>query len=464
MQRRTPPLSIAIVGGGYTGAVVAYNLARALPDGSVTIRVVEPRHALGAGVAYSTPDPAHRINVPADRMSIASDAPSHFVDWIRSRNAVRDDPDATVEDGRVFPRRHLFGAYVAEQIGPLVDGGRVTHLRDEVSSIERRAGRFVLKGLHGATHDADVVVLATTHPAPAMPAPLGHLDDRKEIVADIYDREGLRRIGPNERVLIIGNGLTAADAIATLDAHGHRGSIMTLSRRGLRSRGHPAVLSSPRGDFTSQPARTALDLLRRIRREVALASGQGIAWHAVFDALREQAPAIWPALPQPERARLVRHLRTFWDVHRFRAAPQVTAPADRRIAEGSLTVRAGRLLAATKSGRGIDVSYRVRGSPTAICDRFDRIVVTTGPDHGSVTRTIRAISSLHASGDVRADALGLGLDVSATALAIDRRGNEVPGLYVAGPLARASVGELMGLPQVTRHAEFVAAEIARLCK
>jgi uncharacterized NAD(P)/FAD-binding protein YdhS len=464
MRERAPPLSVAIVGGGYTGAVVAYNLARALTDGSVTIRVVEPRPALGAGVAYSTPDPAHRINVPADRMSIASDAPSHFVDWIRSRNAVHDDPEATMEDGRVFPRRHFFGAYVAEEIAPLLESGRVVHVRDEVSSIKRRSGRFALKGLKGTTLEADVVVLATTHPAPAMPAPLRHLAGQEEIVGDIYDGQGLHRIEPDARVLIVGNGLTAADAIATLDARGHRGSIVTLSRHGLRSRGHSAVPSSQRGDFSIQPARTALDLLRRIRREVALASGEGVSWHAVFDALREQAPAIWPALPLQERARLVHHLRTFWDVHRFRAAPQVTASADRRIAEGSLTVRAGRLLVAPKSGGGIDVSIRLRGSPTAVGDRFDRIVVTTGPDHESVTRTVRAIASLHASGDLRADSLGLGLDVSATALAIDERGNEVPGLYVAGPLARASVGELMGLPQVTRHAEFVAGEIARFCK
>jgi predicted metal-dependent enzyme (double-stranded beta helix superfamily) len=48
-------------GGGASGTLVALATLRAIPNAAVT--VVEPRSQLGRGLAYSTPDPRHRLNV-----------------------------------------------------------------------------------------------------------------------------------------------------------------------------------------------------------------------------------------------------------------------------------------------------------------------------------------------------------------------------------------------------------------
>ena len=52
------PVRVAIVGGGFSGAVTAMHLARksTIP---LAIDIIEPRAMLGGGVAYSAVDPAH---------------------------------------------------------------------------------------------------------------------------------------------------------------------------------------------------------------------------------------------------------------------------------------------------------------------------------------------------------------------------------------------------------------------
>ncbi|KAB0679097.1 FAD/NAD(P)-binding protein [Aureimonas leprariae] len=450
---------VVVLGGGFTGAAVAYHLVRRIGRDAARIMVIEPRETLGAGLAYSTPEPAHRINVPAAKMSLDSAEPEQFARWLEAANLPDDDP-AAFEARGVFPQRRVFARYVAAMLAPFLADGRIVHRRTRAERVARVAGgRFEIGLRDGLPVAADILVLATTHPLPAVPEPLRPIATAPGFLADPYDIGALGRVPRDARVLVLGNGLTAADTVATLDRLGHRGPIVSLSRHGLRSRGHSPFPVEAFGDFAAEPSSTALALLRRIRRTVERAAEAGVGWHAVLDAVRNQGGAIWQGLPEAQQRRLVRRLRASWDVHRFRIAPQVEAVLDRLTAEGRLRTFAASLHSARETLAGIEVVFRQRGAASPRIETFDRVVNTTGPAHRDVIAAEPA-RSLHAAGLLRLDAVGLGLATAEDGRAIDLDGRLVPNLFVAGPLARGTFGELMGLLEVTRYAEFVAAQIA----
>jgi 2-polyprenyl-6-methoxyphenol hydroxylase-like FAD-dependent oxidoreductase len=93
------PARVVIIGGGFCGAFCAAELAAAA-RGPVAITIVEPRPVLGAGLAYSATDPAHRVNVPAARMTLHPDNPTDFDDWIRRHGVLEADPAARRAGGR----------------------------------------------------------------------------------------------------------------------------------------------------------------------------------------------------------------------------------------------------------------------------------------------------------------------------------------------------------------------------
>lgn len=452
---------VAIIGGGVSGAATAFHLALANQIPAPEIIVFEPRECLGKGLAYDTAEPAHRINVPAARMSLLTDEPDHFLHWIAAHSATAGDNDALRPDGALFPRRSVFGDYVHAMLQPLVAGGGVRHRRSTVAHVLRDGAHWLIISDDGGQTRADIVVIATSHPPPVAPGQLqAVLKDHPRFVPDPTKAGALAAIRPSDRVLVIGNGLTSADVIAALALRDHTGPITAISRRGLRSRGHAPVVQDPAGDFLTEPAFTARTLLRNIRHTIRQAALDGRTWHGVIDQVRAQGQALWQVLPLQERQRIVRHLRPFWDVHRFRVAPQVEAALDTAIAEGRLEILAGSIAASRAEADVIHCTLRLRRCPGTVEKSYDAVVVTTGPGHGGILASQPFLAELSHNGYLELDPTGLGLSCTRNSEAIGPVAGVTPSLLIAGPLARGTFGELMGLPQVTDHAVFVAARIA----
>lgn len=455
--------TIAIVGGGFTGAAVALHLAAGWAGpGRPRIVVFEPRPQLGGGLAYSTREPTHRINVPAGNMSMYPDDPTSFLRYAEDRITPANDPDARNAAGLLFPRRRVFGDYVAHEIEPYLASGAIEHRQAEVTAVTRDGAGWRVESDGAESLPADIVVLAVSHPDAGLPRALAPLAGHAGLIAGDTGPEALAAVRADDRVLVVGNGLTAADVIATLNRQGHRGPILSISRRGLRSRGHAPVPQEFEADFTSPPPATASQLLHRVRVSLREAEAQGIGWHAVLDAVRRQGQALWRLLPVAERRRIVRHVRPYWDVHRFRIAPQVEQVLERAIAEGRLDVTAASLRGARADADGIHIALKSRRGGETIETIVDKVIVTTGPAHGGILESQPFLSGLRDAGYLTLCATGLGLACDDQSYAIGADHLPVKGLLIAGPLARGTFGELMGMPQVSEHALDIALLIKTL--
>lgn len=100
---------ITIVGGGFSGAAVAIHLLGLMPEG-LRVTLLEPRTVPGAGVAYSTAEPSHRINVPASRMQLAGEEEGAFDRWYRSQPLLLTIRRRGVKTARCTPSAASSGA------------------------------------------------------------------------------------------------------------------------------------------------------------------------------------------------------------------------------------------------------------------------------------------------------------------------------------------------------------------
>jgi len=441
---------IAIIGGGASGAAAVLHLAReafARP-----IMLFERGLSIGRGLAYSTRHPQHWLNVAAARMSIYADKPDHFLNWCIRSKAVNSPACAETPIG-VFANRMLYGAYIEEEVMRAA-GARDTLslVNDEVVDIERRHGGYELMCASGRTHSVGGVVLALGHPRRGKGGAGGAFEG-----ADpwSFDPQSARSDQP---VVIVGTGLTMVDVAISLASSGLAAPILAISRRGLLPRAHASKTERAAPRVTPHDGRSALGLLRRVRREIERGRHDGACWRSVIDSYRPVTQEIWQSMPAAARSQFLRHLRPWWDVHRHRLAPGAVEQVQQLIGKGQLQVAAGRIVAVEERNGEISVTWRPRGSPATRTIAAQTVIDATGIDGaGDGSEPLRARMSER--GLTRPGPMGLGIDVTRDLRVLDRNGDPHRRLWALGPITRGVFWECIAVPDIRVQAANLAAHV-----
>jgi uncharacterized NAD(P)/FAD-binding protein YdhS len=427
---------VAIIGGGYSGTILAAKLARL----GVESFLVDGSGRMGRGTAYSTLEPAHLLNVAAHNMSAFADDPDDFAKRFEAAGGDRSD----------YAERRFYGQYLGDILDRAVASGHVECVRAKALSAERGDAGWTVSLDDGRTLESAGLVLAMGNQAPE-PLP-GLADAGPRYIADPWGEEARRAI--NEAVdeggdiLLIGTGLTMVDTVLSLDSAGFGGNILAVSRRGQMPRSHDKVEPAPVA-LEEVPKGSVVGLWRWLRKRSAQ-----VGWRAAIDSLRPHSHPLWQSLSLDQQRRFLRHARPYWDVHRHRIAPRVAKRMVQLIAEGRLTVAAGRIVAARDAGSALEIEIRRRGAKAAETKRFAFVINCTGPLHSIGKTRDPLLRALLDSGSIAPDALGIGLEVEDGA-----RVAGAENLWAMGGLTKGLYWEIIAVPDIRHQAAGIAAQI-----
>ena len=454
--------AIAIIGAGFSGTLLALHLLQRAPP-QTRVVLIERNAQFGRGPAYSTGNSSHLLNVPAGKMSAFHSRPADFLHWLQGLSD-QDRLGIDTSPSSFVPRR-MFGRYVRHLLNQQMKApGRRDQLdlvRGDVTDICTTGGGLTLTLDRERTIAVDRAVLAIGNFPPA-PPPVADRSfyDTPLYRADPWAADTLTDLDPELPVLLIGTGLTTVDTVISLLDQGHRGQITALSRRGLVPHRHAAPADRELPETDAFPTRVNA-LARCLRENSQAADGN---WRAVIDELRPITTELWQAMSHQDRARFLRHLRPWWDVHRHRLAGPVAARIEQARASGQLRIHAGRISQYRLRDGGADILYRPRFTEGLHCITAGRVVNCAGPDADYSRIRDPLVLSLLARGMIRPDRLCLGLDVTASCALLGGDGSISRRLFAVGPVTKGTFWEMTAVPDIRQQAEFLAGQLAALIK
>lgn len=452
--------NLAIIGGGASGTILLLHLLEEMKD-PFSVVIIHKGHERAKGVAYSTEDPAHLLNVRAGRMSAYANKPDHFIEWLRTQ---QEYPAVLGNDNEkdAFIPRYLYGRYLQAALE--------TAMRNKpeyFSVIWKNAyAKSLTEGtIYSITTEENEVInashisICTGIEAPSSLPGLPHLPHDQRIHINPWLPK-LPETDSQANVLLIGTGLTMVDHTLSLLNSGFKGTIYALSKHGHLPMAHPLKKPSVKPDPSLRLPGDLSTLYNVIKKRIkAHPDPQG--WEEpVLEDIRPYSQELWFHFSEEEKHRFLRHLQHHWSKLRHRIPYAVHLALEKARREGRLKLLDGKVTAVEAGEIALTATVLSRkGVSQEIV--VQRIFNCVGPVLDVSKSANPFITDLSQKGLIRNSASRLGPDATMEGLIIDRHGKVNEQISLLGPLMRGVVWEAVAVPEIRAGARKITEHLLK---
>lgn len=437
--------TIAIVGGGMSGTLTVLNLIKQSKS-PLKIIWLDAKNQFCKGLAYSTSEEQHLLNVRANNMSLFVDEPTHFVDWLKQTDSRFSSSD--------FVPRKLFGEYVQHTFDVLQKTNSfvsIIQLAEEVIDIKKNDAEFEVKTTQ--TYKVQKLVLAFGNFLPAHPRTIS-----KEFIAsenyfqNAFQSTIIQRAITKKNITIIGSGLTMIDVLISLHHYSYTGKINIISPHAYIPQAHiENPLPSVKPFIEESKTYGLLELLSLVNQQLKKAKKEGLNPHSVIDVMRPHLQFIWMNFTLNEKQQFLNHLRHKWGVARHRAPGQSMAVFKQLQSSGRITLIKGRII----DIKSIESEFEIHYTDSKINQQIintEFIINCTGPESNYLQIPSLLVQNLLKNQFFVPDSLNYGLNA-------DKNGKISPNVYTLGPPLKGILWESTAVPEIRLQAKELAAKI-----
>ncbi|MFN8576286.1 MAG: FAD/NAD(P)-binding protein [Candidatus Sericytochromatia bacterium] len=456
--------AIAIIGAGFCGTITAVNLIKYSTE-PIKIFLIESRKEFAKGVAYSTSNLLHLLNVRASGMSAFDDEPEHFLKWLKNNN---DNPLISNNiNENDFISRSIYGLYLKsildEYKSIAIDKNiKLIEINDKAINVIKKEQNIVINFENNSEILVDKLLIATGNYKPRnINIKDNNFYENNSYYQDPWGSNIFENYNELENILLIGSGLTMVDLVLSFYQRKHKGLIYVISPHGYLPQSHKEVSKYKNFLDENNLPTTALKAFKIIKNEIREAKKNNIDWRSVIDSIRPFNQRIWLNFSLYEKKSFMSHLRHRWGVLRHRMAPEIANIFDELINKHQIKVYAGKIHELVYRDNNINVLFTDKKSKCTNTLTVSKVINCTGPEADILKIDDLLIKNLINNGIIKPDEMNLGIDSIIDGNIINKDNIIEENIYTIGTNLKGLLWESTAVPELRKQTYKIALSLLK---